>query len=74
MAVKENSWNIREGMSLRDVNDILLKNGFQGIDVQVPGLGVDPPGYQYPCWMIRGKYNVTSTFKNGKLVDFHWQG
>jgi hypothetical protein len=62
-------------MSITEVNRILLKHGFQGVDVQLPAqFGADPPGYQYPCWMIRGKYNVTSTFKNGKLVDFSWRG
>ncbi len=72
--VKENPWGIREGMSLKEVDRILAKNGFQQVDVD-DGLGADPPGYSYPCWRNSQKrINVTSNFKDGRLLEFTWLG
>lgn len=72
--VKKNSWGIREGMSVTQVDDILAQNGFQQQSVDLPGkFGSDPVGYQYPCWRNRRSgTSVTSTFKNGKLLEFSW--
>ena len=72
--VKENSWGIREGMSVKEVSQILARNGFQEVSVELPGkFGADPPGYKYPCWRNnRSGISVTSTFKNGKLLEFSW--
>jgi len=74
--VKENPWGIREGMSLREVAQLLANNGFQEVSVDISAqFGADPPGYKYPCWTNRQKrINVTTTFKNGALLEFSWLG
>lgn len=72
--IKENPWGVNEGMSVKQVDKILAKNGFQTESVELPNqFGADPTGYQYPCWKNTQKgISVTSTFKNGKLLEFSW--
>jgi len=72
--VKENPWGVQGGMSVKKVNQLLVKNGFQPESVDISGqFGGDTKGYQYPCWRnTRSGTSVTSTFKNGKLLDFSW--
>ena len=73
-SVKENPWGVHGGMTVRKVNQLLVKNGFQPESVDIStNFGGDPKGYQYPCWRnTRNGTSVTSTFKNGKLLDFSW--
>lgn len=72
--VKENPWGIDEGMSLNEVDQLLVRNGFQQESVELPAqFGSDPPGYKYPCWRNTQKgMSVTSTFKHGSLLEFSW--
>jgi len=68
--VNENPWGIHEGMSVKQVDRILKKNGFREVTVDLPGqFGADPPGYKYPCW-TDGRSNITSTFKFDGLLEF----
>jgi hypothetical protein len=78
MAVKANDWGVKEGMTLGEVNRIMAQHGFEVYEFKGAGaalmarLGPDPPGYKTPCWRHPQTHvDVTSTFKNGGLVDFH---
>jgi hypothetical protein len=59
---------------VRKVDQLLAKSGFQEESVELPDkFGPDPPGYKYPCWRNTPEgISVTSTFKNGKLLEFSW--
>ena len=76
MDIKENDWGITEGLSFAEVDAILSRNGFQKDRVALPAqFGPDPPGYSYPCWRNKKRsINAQSTFHDGKLVAFSWNG
>jgi hypothetical protein len=69
--VAKNQWGIRAGMSVENVHNLLVQNGFEEDIVKLPSkFGPDPSGYMYPCWKNKHtKKGITSSFKDGKLLE-----